>query len=328
MQTPIISVIVPVYKVEEFLPRCVDSLLRQTFRDIQIILVDDGSPDRCGAMCDAYREKDSRICVLHKENGGLSDARNAGLALATGEYVIFIDSDDFVEPDMLRALYDLMTEYGADISVCGTWNCYADHRKRQFPEDRTFVCTGEEALRLTLEGNLISGQVWNKLICRSTLAEHRFLKGKTYEDAFFLPELYRAAKKVAVTTKPLYHYWHRRCSITGAPFSPSAMDFVEAYRYTLDFVTAHYPQLIPQAQFRLQWSHFMVLDKLILVKGFRKMPQYPQLVGYLQKNWKAIFRSPYFRAPRRLSALALRCGVVFYRLLAGLNRTRNRENAG
>ena len=124
MPTPKISVIVPVYKVEKYLNKCVDSIVNQTFTDIEIILVDDGSPDNSGKMCDDWSQKDRRIRVIHKENGGLSDARNRGIQESSGEYIIFIDSDDFIEPKMLEVLYNLATDHDADVAISGLCDCY------------------------------------------------------------------------------------------------------------------------------------------------------------------------------------------------------------
>ena len=116
---PLISVIVPIYKVEKYLTICVDSLLRQSYGNLEIILVDDGSPDECPAICDQYQNKDNRIKVIHKKNGGLSDARNAGLDIAQGEYVAFVDSDDFIDEDYICKLYDALQQNRASIAVCG-----------------------------------------------------------------------------------------------------------------------------------------------------------------------------------------------------------------
>jgi glycosyltransferase involved in cell wall biosynthesis len=119
-----ISIIVPVYDVEKYLKKCVDSILNQTFKDFELILVDDGSPDNSGAICDQYAEKDSRVRVIHKENGGLSDARNAGIEVARGKYLGFVDSDDFVNEDMYKQLYTSIIENNADLSICGIFDLY------------------------------------------------------------------------------------------------------------------------------------------------------------------------------------------------------------
>ena len=116
---PLISVIIPVYKVELYLRECIDSVLAQTYQNLEVILVDDGSPDQCGSICEQYAEKDNRVCVIHKENGGLSDARNAGIDVAKGEYIGFVDSDDWVAPDMYECLYKASVEYNAEFVVCG-----------------------------------------------------------------------------------------------------------------------------------------------------------------------------------------------------------------
>ena len=126
MKQPLISIIVPVYKVENYLDRCVQSLVDQTWSNLEIILVDDGSPDNCGAMCDAWAARDNRIKVIHKENGGLSDARNAGMAIASGTYMGFVDSDDYISSDMYQLLYDRMAADGSDIAACGVELVYVD----------------------------------------------------------------------------------------------------------------------------------------------------------------------------------------------------------
>ena len=120
---PTISVIVPVYKVEPYIRKCVDSILGQTFSDIQVILVDDGSPDQCGKICDEYAKQDNRVEVIHKENGGLSDARNAGIPYAKGEYIIFLDSDDYIENDMFEYMYTRIKDSGADMATCAYMKC-------------------------------------------------------------------------------------------------------------------------------------------------------------------------------------------------------------
>ena len=179
--TPLISVIVPIYKVEKYLDRCVESIVNQTFSDIEIILVDDGSPDNCGKMCDEWAKKDARIKAFHKENGGLSDARNFGIEHSTAEFLIFIDSDDFIEPQMLEVLYGLITEHGADVAVCGLYNCYKSGRFARCTDDNIIVCDGKKALEYVLIGDRMSVEAPTKLIKREVLGDLRFLKGKTSE---------------------------------------------------------------------------------------------------------------------------------------------------
>lgn len=322
MNNPEVSIIVPVYNVEKYLLRCIDSILAQTFENIEILLVDDGSTDSSGAMCDEYAQKDSRIRVIHKKNGGLSDARNAGIDSAAGDYLCFIDSDDFVAPNMIQVLYDLIKKNDADVSVCGICDCYETGEFAQSSDSREIVCSGIEALRLTLEGEKLPGSVCSKLIHRSLCQTHRFVKGKTYEDAFFTPELFIQAKKVAATTQSLYHYWHRAGSITTLPFSPKNMDVIEAYEHTLAQVKKNCPQLCDVAMFRLYWAHFVVLDKILVTENYKTLPQYQQVLSFLKKNWLSIVKCPCFQRSRRIAAITLKLNVRLYRKLVFM---RNKE---
>ena len=315
MKNPEISVIVPVYNVEKYLRRCVDSILAQTFGDLEILLVDDGATDASGAICDEYAAADPRVRVIHKENGGLSDARNAGIEAAEGDYLCFIDSDDFVAETMLETLRGLIRKEQAQIAVCGICDCYEDRRVNQSSEVREFSCTGVEALKLTLEGEQLPGSVCTKLIRRDLCENHRFLRGRTYEDAFYTPGLLIPAQKVAATTESLYYYWHRSSSITTRPFSQRNMDVVDAYQYTLDEVKKHCPELAGVAAFRLYWANFVVLDKMLVTENYKNLPQYPAVVGFLRKNFRAIVSCPYFQKARRIAALALRVHVGLYRQL-------------
>lgn len=153
----VISVIVPVYKVEKFLDRCINSIIQQTFTNLEIILVDDGSPDRSGEICDEWKMKDKRIRVIHKENGGLSDARNKGLDVATGDYVAFIDSDDWIDPDMFQLLYDATQKYQADIAEC-SWRCiYSDEsRKKQIIQESILLGTMYLHCMEKFNGNILN----------------------------------------------------------------------------------------------------------------------------------------------------------------------------
>lgn len=326
MKEPVITVVVPIYNVEKYLERCVDSILAQTFQDIEVILVDDGSPDNCAALCDEYARKDTRVRVIHKENGGLSDARNAGMDTAKGEYLCFIDSDDFIDPEMLQILYQLLTDNQADISICGVRNCFESGAYEQCPDERQFVLSGEEALKQTLMGRELAGTICNKLIRRGLCREHRFIKGRTYEDAFFMPELLLQAKTVAVTTKSFYNYWHRSGSITTKPFTERNMDVVDAYSYTLQVVRECCPELTDVAMFRLYWANFVVLDKILATEDYQKLPQFKPVKDFLRKNWIKVLSCHYFRFSRRVAAVALKVNVSLYRFLAIGNMRKYRAN--
>lgn len=266
---PTISVIVPVYKVEPYIRKCVDSILGQTFSDIQVILVDDGSPDQCGKICDEYAKQDNRVEVIHKENGGLSDARNAGIPYAKGEYIIFLDSDDYIENDMFEYMYTRIKDSGADMATCGLYEVYKDRIETQ-KEEVDFVCTGEEAFRCILRGHTIRGEIWNKLIRKSCIEDLRFPKGRLYEDIYYTVDLMQRIKKVAVGTKPKYYYLHREDSITGKAYRPKVFDIIDGYTKNYEVVKEKFPSLTQEAECLWIWSRFIVLDKMLLQEDYKK----------------------------------------------------------
>lgn len=217
MESPIISVVVPVYNVEEYLPDCVESILAQTFKVFELILVDDGSPDNCGALCDSYAKKDARVRVIHKENGGLSDARNKGIDQAKGEYITFIDSDDIIYREYLEYLYEAAQKYDADI-VQGTITTHLDKlgtlgKDRHHQEYGVRVFSGEEAIRDYLTYRTHYSNSTFKLI-RTTLFDGvRFPVGKYSEDEYTTYKLVLKSRKDVCLPMFIYYYRLREGSI-------------------------------------------------------------------------------------------------------------------
>lgn len=228
MEEKLISVIVPVYNVEKYLDKCIKSIVNQTYKNLEIILVDDGSPDNCPEICDKWAKKDERIKVIHKENGGLSDARNAGFAVSKGEYISFIDSDDFIEKGFYEILCDAL-DNGADIAECATRLCDEDNNiilVRGFEEDKMF--DGVTATQTLLEERGIMQTVWNKLYKREVIRNILFEYGKYHEDNFWTWQIFLNAKKVFVSSKAMYNYVQRNGSIMGDGYSLKRLDGLEA----------------------------------------------------------------------------------------------------
>ncbi len=212
-----ISIIVPIYKVEEYLPRCIDSILAQTFTDFELILVDDGSPDNCGKICDEYAEKDARIRVIHKENGGLSDARNAGIEASCGEYLMFVDSDDWVDENYAYNMLENILSTESDIAICGLNCAYPSGEIKHISTtiDKDEIITPYEACRrMTLEAGWHYVSVCNKIFRKTMFQTIRFPIRKLHEDVFVAHRLYFESKQIGVITKPLYFYSMREGSIT------------------------------------------------------------------------------------------------------------------
>lgn len=208
MEKDLISIIVPVYNVETYLDRCMDSILKQTYKRLEIILVDDGSTDSSGKKCDDYAKLDSRIKVIHKQNGGLSDARNAGLALATGDYVGYVDSDDWIEPDMYQCLYDACVEHDAELAVCRYFREYQD-RTEAGGTGKIVPLSRDELLKIYISGNdeyVIYNSVWSKLFKRELVADMIFPKGRNSEDIMYTTRAFCRLDRAAYIDRCLYHY--------------------------------------------------------------------------------------------------------------------------
>lgn len=235
-----VSVIVPIYKVEPYLKRAVDSITGQSYSNLEIILVDDGSPDGCGKICDDYALSDNRIKVIHKENGGLSDARNAGLDIATGEYIAFVDSDDYIAGDYVETLLNALNEHGGDVAMCSyavTSSLEYEHSIFHTQEGAYADGSVEVCDRKTLLYNLYDANhqdatyfivAWNKLYKASLWKDIRFPKGKIHEDEATTYRIYDGAEKGIYLHKPLYGYFSAPESITRGGFNVKRLDWMDA----------------------------------------------------------------------------------------------------
>lgn len=232
---PRLSIIVPVYKVEQYIHKCVDSILNQTFTDFELILVDDGSPDNCGKICDEYVQKDRRVRVIHKENGGLSDARNFGIDAAKGTIIGFVDSDDDIDLDMYKSMIDYLDDNNLDVVCADTYVIRNNKRKfsPRYSENKVF--TKKEGTTAILNGSL-DNAAWNKIYKRCVIGDVRYPKGRVYEDVATTYKFLFAAKRIGYVPKPFYNYYKRKGSIVASSFnSKSRYDCFLGYRERLLF---------------------------------------------------------------------------------------------
>ena len=261
MNVPLISVIVPVYKVEPYLDRCVESIVNQTYENLEIILVDDGSPDICPAMCDAWVEKDSRIKVIHKENGGLSDARNAGMAVASGELMGFVDSDDWIAPEMYRLLYENMVETDSDIAACGVEMVWEDGTpSRMLTMAGSRLMNRNEAMEAIIKENWLKQPVWYKLYRTELIRDILFPVGKYHEDVFWSYRAVGRADRVYVFDYPCYFYTQRSGSIMGGGYSLKRLDGLEAKAERLVYLKQEFPSLTEEGKRNLWFSAMYALQ--------------------------------------------------------------------
>ncbi|MBQ9135761.1 MAG: glycosyltransferase [Lachnospiraceae bacterium] len=291
-----VSVIVPIYKVEAYLEKCIKSIQSQTYAELEIILVNDGSPDGCGAICDKYAETDNRIRVIHKENGGLSDARNKGLDIATGDYVLFVDSDDYIHPQMVEILLYHLEETEADMAVCG-FKQVEEKAEVVFPHfitGKTIECTESEDNTITtrevFEGqavmnnlqykNLLTVVAWNKLYKAELFEKIRYPKGRIHEDEFLTHWLLHLCKKTVYTDAELYYYLQRNGSIMGEIKYNGVRDGWKAYEERLAFLKENgYEQM---ALFtKLHMMHY-------ICKFYHRLERNVETKAFLN-NWHEVF---------------------------------------
>lgn len=310
---PEVSVIVPIYKVEKYLNRCVDSILSQTFKDFEIILVDDGSPDKCGEICEAYAKKNNNIKVIHKENGGLSDARNAGLEVAAGKYIVFVDSDDYIDSNMIDILYRRLVDTGADMTICNY--LYVDEDETPMPEYNEFLAiedttyTGMQVLYgATTKGRIYFVTACNRMYKRELWKDIRFPKGKLFEDDHVFHKLCLKCDLVAGVSKPLYFYRQRYGSIVRTVYTVQHLDDVEALFAQVD---AMYE--IKEYELAVKFNQIALT---LLRKGYRQLDRKDKNNKDKLNSMLKIYRNNVLRLIRFMGAIPdfkgrLRCILGF-----------------
>ena len=311
---PLISIVVPVYKVEEYIDRCIQSITNQTYENIEIILVDDGSPDNCGKICDSYAKKDKRIKVIHKENGGLSDARNAGIEKANGKYISFIDSDDYIEKDYIKILYKAIDQEDIDIAIGSHTVLYDTGAiiKKATGEEK--ILEPKEVLERILYDDNIDYSAWAKLYKMELFNEIRYPKGRVFEDAATTYRVIDISRKIAITSKPIYNYIIRSDSISNAKFSLKKMDLITSTEEMCNYIKEKYPTLESACNRRLMWAYLSTLSQLAMCKD--KYPrEQKQMTTYIKNHGLEQLKDK--RVPKRdkMGIVATMMGFGFYKFM-------------
>ena len=286
MNDPLISVIIPVYKAQAYLERCVGSIRNQTYRNLEIILVDDGSPDESGAMCDQFAQEDSRIRVIHKENGGPASARNAGLDAMTGEYVTFVDSDDHIDPLMYRELYQLSVEHGADIACCGIVKVNDQVTCGYFNDNLEdfLLLSRAEAMGELLKNYRITDSLCDKLYRKGIFDRVRMAEGMLFEDVDVIYRCIREADRVVYTGKPLYRYYQSQGSIMRGVFDIRQFDVIKASRNRVNYYRQEYPEHLD-----LAYAKYVEVALEVLYRS-RGVREYQPMRNDLTKELKQILK--------------------------------------
>lgn len=302
-----ISVIIPVYQVEVFLKKCVDSVLEQTYRNIEIILVDDGSKDKCPQICDEYVRKDKRVKVIHKENGGLSDARNIGIENATGKYLFFIDSDDWVDKDILLHLYMMLKENKADVAECQYGKVYNETDELvNDKEEEVIILESRQALEnLALENQVNHIIICGKLYKSELFKEIRFPKGKIHEDEYTTYKLFYIANKIVVTNFKLYYYRKREGSITVTKFNPKRLDVIQAYEERLEF----YQRKKEEHLYKLEITKFLYI--LLYCYYHSKREKFnKQMIKNIKGKYREAYKQ-YCKVKPKFSKEKIKYGLIY-----------------
>lgn len=303
-----VSIIVPIYKVPDYLERCVYSLTAQTHKDLEILLVDDGSPDECPGICDRLAKEDSRIRVIHKENGGLSSARNAGIAQATGDYLAFVDSDDFVTKTYIEDLLSACESSGVKLAACGYVEYYSEEKQIIHCGSNSYVTTGEAAVKdiFTMK-NDIHVVAWNKLYAKELFTGNQILypQGMLHEDVFTTYRFCAAAEKVAYINKPNYYYVQRQGSIIGQSFNPKRLQLLDAVESIKPFVAENAPTFDTEYRYYVFLNYLTILNAMA-DSNYQDRDLFKRMQNMIFEIAPQIKKNPYFSKKYRLVLLLLK----------------------
>lgn len=293
--TDLISIIVPVYNIEQYLPKCIESIKQQTYRNLEIILVDDGSTDDSGRICDEMALTDERIKVIHKKNGGLADARNAGINAATGGYIGFVDGDDYIDDDMYELLYDAARNTGAEIASCGVY--YEDRgdiiNKARYSEDTLVLDRTQTYAALFGYPDILGCSCWNKLYVKSVFESMRF-KDVHSEDLEFLYRAIDTVKSVICINEVKYHYICREGSTCRRSFNERFMDTLKIFDEMMPFISEKYPDVEKMGYaYQMNWILGLINSACCLEDGKKRRFFLKRLGKKVRRNIKHYWKLPY-----------------------------------
>lgn len=299
---PLISVIVPIYNVEQYLKRCIESIIKQTYQNLEIILIDDGSPDSCGQICDEYALIDNRIIVIHQSNKGLSAARNSGLNICKGEYIGFVDSDDFIHPEMYHRLYNDIITHNVNLAFCYTNKIYNGDIKEINPSQPTICKTKEEVIVYSMTQNMWWA-AWTKLYHRSLFDNIRYPHGKTNEDYAVTIFIYDQCEKIAINLNQLYYYCIRENSICTSPLNSKKFDQIENTLEVVKYMEKNHPEWIDAAKYVFLTTLLKLLACIYNNNSHLFENQKIMILELIKSNKKAIIKNKYLLLKQKIMLL-------------------------
>ncbi|MEH7106943.1 glycosyltransferase family 2 protein [Bacillus sp. JJ1764] len=290
-----VSVVVPIYKVENYLSRCIESIVKQTYKNLEIILVNDGSPDNCGMMAEQYAKEDSRIKVLHKENGGLSDARNYGMSHVTGDFTIFVDSDDWLDEKLIERLMAIGNKFQADVVQAAFYYAYDDYLlfdSKLYPKEKhPIIYHNKELMKQLVMNERVKNFAWGKLYKTKLIKDIPFKKGVLFEDVFWAHLIMQQVNTFVLMNEPLYYYYQREDSIV-ANYSSRNLDIIKGLLERHDFIENHYRDLSDQSYKMIVKTQLIHYNLLLRNRekdyegSYRK-----EIEFYLKTNYSKLIRA-------------------------------------
>jgi len=322
----LISVIIPVYNVKKYLNRCIESVLKQTYDNLQIVLIDDGSSDGSEKICDEWKEKDNRIAVIHQKNRGLSGARNTGISVAKGRYITFVDSDDWIDKRMIEVLYNNLTKYNADMSICEFKKSYGENDKLLNNSGEVIVYNQKEALEAIYKYRKTETHVPHKLYKTEIFSDVKFYEGIKYEDLEIFIKLLLQSKKVVYMPDQYYYYFSREDSIVNSKFDKSQLDIMFAAERNIKDIENTYPELLRYVEYAWIDKYIFIFKKAIcdgyelsyFKENYRKFKQYSK--GYLD--------NPGITLRRKFTYHCLNININLFILMEKINTAYERKKHG
>ena len=306
----LVSIIVPVYNVEKYLSKCIESLINQTYTNIEILLINDGSTDNSKKICEQFKEKDSRIKLINKENGGLSDARNKGLQVAIGKYIAFVDSDDYVEKNYIETLYSLITKFNSEIAIAD-FRVIKSAKKIKESEIKEYSIIPEKAIEEMLYSDFYYISACSKLYKKELFENVEFPKGKMFEDVGTTYKLIIKANKIACTNKKIYNYVIRNNSITTSKFKKEHYDLIELTNTMCEDILQKFPNMEKGALRRKIYANISTLNRMLLSKETKVDLD---LVNYIKKTGKTILKDNKVPKRDKIAIILINLNLDIYKI--------------
>lgn len=309
----LISIIVPVYNVEKYIEKCLASLIGQTYRNIEIVLVDDGATDSSGCICDTFAMQDDRIKVIHKKNGGLSDARNVGITKATGKYLVFVDSDDDVKLDMVQYLYELIIKSDCKMALCTHTVVLPNGKELSYGNCGYEVLSAKECIRRLCYHDVIDTSAWAKIYDADIFKQVNFPKGKLFEDIGTTYKTFILSGKIACGYESKYNYYVRNNSIVTGSFKPAKLDLLEMTDKMGEEVLQFYPDLTKAVLRRRVYARFSTLNQMLDVVGYEK--ERASIINFINEHRAEVMADNFTPLRDRLAILLLGISYKLYSMV-------------